>query len=147
MLSLLRFILIFIYISSHNVSQDCPLHYWLRLKICLGVANGIYYLHKASLKPLVHRNITSDNILLGRNYVPKISDFGLSKVIRKAGPERFNHSSDNIANSNLNMPPEASEGKFSRRSDVFSFGIVSLYFSSCLVFKIFGAVMIFKSCI
>ena len=106
--------------------QDCPLHYWLRLKICLGVGNGIYYLHKASLKPLVHRNITSENILLGSRYVPKISDFGLSKLISKSGPSRLIHISDDIVISNVNMPPEASEGRFSRRSDVFSFGIVSL---------------------
>jgi serine/threonine protein kinase len=53
-----------------------------RRNISIGVARGISYLHE-ELKPhIVHRDIKAKNILIDRNFTPKVSDFGLAKLMR-----------------------------------------------------------------
>lgn len=56
-----------------------------RLEICLGVANGLRYLHSRNDFNIIHSDLKTDNILLDRNLVPKISNFGLSRT-RVVGP-------------------------------------------------------------
>lgn len=53
-----------------------------RMKICLGVAEGLYYLHASSQTKIIHRDIKASNILLDKNLIPKIADFGLAKLIQ-----------------------------------------------------------------
>lgn len=50
------------------------------MKICIGVANGLAYLHEEVRPPIVHRDIKASNILLDKDLSPKISDFGLAKL-------------------------------------------------------------------
>lgn len=53
-----------------------------RRDISIGVARGLDFLHE-QLKPhIVHRDIKAKNILLDRNFIPKVSDFGLAKLLR-----------------------------------------------------------------
>ncbi len=51
----------------------------LRLKIVDGIVEGIRYLHVGSNTPIIHRDLKPSNILLGRDWTPKISDFGLAR--------------------------------------------------------------------
>lgn len=51
-----------------------------RKKICLGIARGLAYLHEESSLKIVHRDIKTSNILLDKDFNPKISDFGLAKL-------------------------------------------------------------------
>lgn len=51
-----------------------------RMKICLGIARGLAYLHEESRLKIVHRDIKATNVLLDKDLNAKISDFGLAKL-------------------------------------------------------------------
>ena len=55
-----------------------PLGWVVRLNICLGVARGLHYLHSLAHPRIIHRDIKASNILLDKNFEPKIADFGLA---------------------------------------------------------------------
>lgn len=55
---------------------------WLTLfKICLGSARGLAFLHHGFVPHIIHRDIKSSNILLDSNFEPRVSDFGLARII------------------------------------------------------------------
>ncbi|XP_042061670.1 probable leucine-rich repeat receptor-like serine/threonine-protein kinase At3g14840 isoform X2 [Salvia splendens] len=62
--------------AQHQLHLDWP----MRKKICVGIARGLAYLHEESRLKIVHRDIKATNVLLDKNLVPKISDFGLAKL-------------------------------------------------------------------
>lgn len=65
----------------------------MRRNICLGVAKGLAFLHEEVRPYIVHRDIKASNILLDKNLMPKISDFGLAKLF----PENLTHISTRVA--------------------------------------------------
>jgi serine/threonine protein kinase len=69
------------YTFGNNAAQDLNTLSWERLfDIVLGIARGIEYLHRGCNTRIVHFDIKPQNILLDRDFYPKISDFGLAKL-------------------------------------------------------------------
>lgn len=64
--------------------RSVPLSWMQRHEIAKGTARGLQYLHTIGDKPLIHGDIKSANILLDKNFEPKIGDFGLARE----GPEK-----------------------------------------------------------
>lgn len=95
-----------------------------RMKIVAGAARGLEYLHDKMNPPIIYRDLKSANILLGENYHPKLSDFGLAKV----GPTGTNtHVSTRVMGTEGYCAPEyAMTGQLTFKSDVYSFGVFLL---------------------
>ncbi|GAV64477.1 Pkinase_Tyr domain-containing protein [Cephalotus follicularis] len=95
----------------------------IRMKIALGSAKGLAYLHEACQPKIIHRDIKASNILLDYSFLPKVADFGLAK----SALDTDTHVSTRVMGTFGYMAPEyASTGRLTDKSDVFSFGVVLL---------------------
>ncbi|KAL3753099.1 hypothetical protein ACJRO7_000491 [Eucalyptus globulus] len=93
-----------------------------RVKIVQGVAHAIAYLHHNRSPPIVHRDITLNNILLESDLEPRLSDFGIARLLN-SGSSNWT----TVARSYRYMAPElAITMRVTNKCDVYSFGIVAL---------------------
>ncbi|KAE9595852.1 hypothetical protein Lal_00031027 [Lupinus albus] len=98
-----------------------PLIWNTRVKIALGTARALEYLHEVCSPSVVHKNIKSANILLDTELNPHISDCGLASYIPNADQVLTNN-----AGSGYDAPEVGLSGLYSLKSDVYSFGVVML---------------------
>ncbi|KAK6243145.1 hypothetical protein QUC31_009554, partial [Theobroma cacao] len=106
------------FISATNVQ---PPPWKCKLKIAIGLANAVAYLHTAFSRPVIHRGIKCSKIILDENNVPKLIDFGLCISI----PEGQSHVKRAIiGTTGWWVPPEYwARGYITEKVDVYQFGL------------------------
>ncbi|KAJ1262174.1 hypothetical protein BS78_09G087600 [Paspalum vaginatum] len=111
-------------LEFHLHGKDRPTMEWpIRLKIALGAAKGLAYLHEDCHPKIIHRDIKASNILLDFKFEAKVADFGLAKFTT----DNNTHVSTRVMGTFGYLAPEyASSGKLTEKSDVFSFGVMLL---------------------
>ncbi|CAA7019898.1 unnamed protein product [Microthlaspi erraticum] len=111
-------------LEFHLHGKGRPVMEWsIRVKIALGSARGLAYLHEDCHPKIIHRDIKAANILLDYSFETQVADFGLAKLSQ----DNYTHVSTRIMGTFGYLAPEyASSGKLSDKSDVFSFGVMLL---------------------
>lgn len=104
-----------------DVGEVSPLTWDIRMNIILGTAKGLAYLHEGLEPKVVHRDIKSSNILLDRHWHPKLSDFGLAKLLNS---ENSYVTTRVMGTFGYVAPEYACTGMLTEKSDVYSFGIL-----------------------
>ncbi|KAL4390664.1 hypothetical protein HN51_011602 [Arachis hypogaea] len=122
-------ILVYNYLENNSLAQtllggghsNVYFNWRTRTRICIGVARGLAFLHEEVTPHIVHRDIKASNILLDKDLSPKISDFGLAKLI----PSYMTHVSTRVAGTIGYLAPEyAIRGQLTRKADIYSFGVL-----------------------
>ncbi|CDP03134.1 unnamed protein product [Coffea canephora] len=105
-----------------------PLPWFIRFRIVYEVACGLAFLHNSGPEPIVHRDLKPGNILLDRNYVSKIGDVGLAKIISEVVPDNVTEYQNSIlAGTICYMDPEYQRtGTVRPKSDLYALGIIAL---------------------
>ncbi|XP_072981389.1 probable serine/threonine-protein kinase PBL3 [Typha angustifolia] len=100
-----------------------PLPWAIRIKVAIGCARGLSFLHDAESQ-VIYRDVKASNVLLDSEYNAKLSDFGLAK----AGPtgDRTHVSTQVMGTHGYAAPEYIATGRLSVKADVYSFGVVLL---------------------
>ena len=69
------------FLIMQDDKQSMLLNWEMRFNIILGIARGLLYLHQDSRLRIIHRDLKTSNILLDQDMEPKISDFGLARIV------------------------------------------------------------------
>lgn len=105
--------------DKRAASLDWP----TRLRIALGTARGLRFLHHDNVPHIIHRDMKASNILLNEDFDACLTDFGLARVIDL----QSTHVSTVVAGTPGYVPPEYSQTwKATVKGDVYSFGVVML---------------------
>ncbi|XP_022723275.1 probable leucine-rich repeat receptor-like protein kinase At5g49770 [Durio zibethinus] len=122
--------LIYEYVPNGSLSESLSgksgirLDWARRLKIALGAARGLAYLHELANPPIIHRDIKSTNILLDERLNAKVADFGLSKPM---GDSEKGHVTTQVKGTMGYLDPEYyMTQQLTEKSDVYSYGVLML---------------------
>ena len=116
--------LVYEYMSNGSLTNvifgTAKLEWNRRAQIAVGVARGLCYLHEGCSSQIIHCDIKPGNILLDDNLVPRISDFGLAKLM---GVDQTRATTSNIRGTKGYFAPEWFKNTgITPKMDVYSFG-------------------------
>ncbi|CAI0388095.1 unnamed protein product [Linum tenue] len=105
-----------------------PLSWQLRFRIAAEIATGLLFLHQTKPEPLVHRDLKPGNILLDRNFVSKISDVGLARLVPPSVADSVTqYRMTSTAGTFCYIDPEYQQtGMLGVKSDIYSLGVMLL---------------------
>ncbi|WOL10232.1 putative receptor-like protein kinase [Canna indica] len=123
--------LVYEYVNNGNLEQwlhgameqKGSLTWDARMKIILGTAKALAYLHEAVEPKVVHRDIKSSNILIDEDFNAKVSDFGLAKLL---GSGKSHITTRVMGTFGYVAPEYANTGLLNEKSDIYSFGVLLL---------------------
>ncbi|OAY63006.1 PTI1-like tyrosine-protein kinase [Ananas comosus] len=124
-------LIVYDYMPNHSLishlhgrhAADHVLDWPLRMKIAIGAAEGLAYLHHEASPHIIHRDIKASNVLLDSDFTAKVADFGFAKLV----PDGVTHLTTRVKGTLGYLAPEyAMWGKVSESCDVYSFGILLL---------------------
>ncbi|KAK8447551.1 hypothetical protein SEVIR_8G091200v4 [Setaria viridis] len=108
----------YLYADTRSINWDT------QFQIVKGICQGLHFLHKELDGPLIHMNLVPNSIWLDDNWVPKIADFGLSRLF---GQEQTRMYTVNVKGHNGYIAPEyLYRGEISTMSDIYSLGMLIL---------------------
>ncbi|XP_021752140.1 probable receptor-like protein kinase At5g18500 [Chenopodium quinoa] len=124
-------LLVYEYVNNGNLEQwlHGAMHQYgnltweARMKVLIGTAKALAYLHEAIEPKVVHRDIKSSNILIDDEFNAKVSDFGLAKLL---GAGKTHIATRVMGTFGYVAPEYANSGLLNEKSDVYSFGVVLL---------------------
>ncbi|CAI0404315.1 unnamed protein product [Linum tenue] len=112
-----------LYDLLHGTAKKVKLDWDTRIKIAVGTAQGLAYLHHDCNPRIIHRDVKSSNILLDENFEAHLADFGIAKCL----PTAKSHASTLVLGTIGYIDPDyARTSRLNEKSDVYSFGIVLL---------------------
>ncbi|KAL8476651.1 hypothetical protein ACS0TY_029080 [Phlomoides rotata] len=126
--------------NSDLIDQECSLEWEKLFEIAVGVARGLEYLHRGCNTSIVHFDIKPQNILLDKDFCPKISDFGLAQLFKK---KQSIISTVGARGTIGYIAPEVffrSFGAVSHKSDVYSYGMMLLEMAEAKIIVVTGTI-------
>ncbi|XP_074319736.1 G-type lectin S-receptor-like serine/threonine-protein kinase At5g24080 [Silene latifolia] len=111
------------WIFAPNYSKEIVLDWPTRYNIALGTAQGIAYFHEQCRNRIIHCDIKPENILLDENFCPKVSDFGLAKMMARENSQVVTM----VRGTRGYLAPEwISNRPITVKADVYSYGMLLL---------------------
>ncbi|XP_071736506.1 putative kinase-like protein TMKL1 [Rutidosis leptorrhynchoides] len=99
-------------------------HKWdVIYRISTGIARGLDHLHTGLQKPIIHGNLKSKNILLGRDYQPSVSDFGLHLLLNASAAQDM---LEDAAVEGYKAPELTKLKECNTESDIYNLGVILL---------------------
>lgn len=112
--------------SLHEVPEEKKLDWLTRLKVAIGAARGFAWLHHSCNPRVIHRNISATSILLDEEYEPRITDFGLARLMNPVDTHISTFVNGDFGDVGYVAPEYIRTLVATMKGDVYSFGVVLL---------------------